>query len=118
MSQGAPVQSAPIRVTVPGDAEIPDYVRELEEAAGYLPREQRLELRRAWALGAKAHEGQFRKSVQSGQGWHGYELFSGTDFNGDGIADLLSRDSKGQVHFYAGKGAAAFRTAVKVGTGW
>jgi (p)ppGpp synthetase, RelA/SpoT family len=62
MSQGAPVQSEPIRVTVPGDDEIPDYVRELEEAAGYLPREQRLELRRAWALGAKAHEGQFRKS--------------------------------------------------------
>lgn len=40
----------------------PDYLRELEAAAGYLPEPQRALLRRAWAVGAAAHAGQTRKS--------------------------------------------------------
>ncbi|MGO4780314.1 HD domain-containing protein, partial [Lysobacter sp. 2RAB21] len=46
----------------PDDTELPDYVRELELAAHYLPETQRLLLRRAWAVGAAAHAGQTRKS--------------------------------------------------------
>ena len=44
------------------DSELPDYVRELELAAHYLPEPQRLLLRRAWSVGAAAHAGQTRKS--------------------------------------------------------
>jgi len=40
----------------------PDYLRELEQAAAYLPEPQRALLRRAWAVGAAAHAGQTRKS--------------------------------------------------------
>src|SRR5690606_38904448 len=41
---------------------LPDYMNELERAAGYLGDEQRALLRRAWAIGAAAHAGQTRKS--------------------------------------------------------
>lgn len=44
------------------DAAVPDYVRDLEQAAHYLPADQRESLRRAWAIGAAAHAGQLRKS--------------------------------------------------------
>ncbi|HEU0306917.1 MAG TPA: hypothetical protein VFR30_08110, partial [Lysobacter sp.] len=44
------------------EAELPDYVRELEHAAHYLPVAQREQLRRAWSIGAAAHAGQTRKS--------------------------------------------------------
>ena len=47
---------------VPADDAVPDYVQALERAAAYLPAEQRLLLRRAWAVGAAAHAGQTRKS--------------------------------------------------------
>ncbi len=49
-------------VTVPGEGAVPDYVQALERAAHYLPVEQRALLRRAWEVGAAAHEGQTRKS--------------------------------------------------------
>ncbi|GAB3347649.1 RelA/SpoT family protein [Lysobacter tyrosinilyticus] len=44
------------------EADLPDYVRELEQAAHYLPAPQREQLRRAWSIGAAAHAGQTRKS--------------------------------------------------------
>ncbi|KRD75606.1 bifunctional (p)ppGpp synthetase/guanosine-3',5'-bis(diphosphate) 3'-pyrophosphohydrolase [Lysobacter sp. Root983] len=44
------------------DADLPDYVREFEQSAHYLPEAQRQVLRRAWAIGAAAHAGQTRKS--------------------------------------------------------
>jgi len=44
------------------DGEVPDYVRQLEQVAGYLPAEQLPLLRRAWEVGAAAHIGQTRKS--------------------------------------------------------
>src|SRR4249919_2795397 len=44
------------------EADLPDYVRELELAAQYLPKSQREQLRRAWSIGAAAHAGQTRKS--------------------------------------------------------
>lgn len=44
------------------EADVPDYVRELEQAAHYLPEPQRAQVRRAWRIGAAAHAGQTRKS--------------------------------------------------------
>ena len=44
------------------EAELPDYVRDLEQAAHYLTHPQVALLRRAWAIGAAAHAGQTRKS--------------------------------------------------------
>ena len=41
---------------------VPDYVLQLERAAGYLPAEQLSLLRRAWETGVTAHAGQTRKS--------------------------------------------------------
>ncbi len=59
MSQLEPILSGP---TPAPDAEMPDYVRALEAAAGYLPADQRETLIRAWRVGAAAHAGQTRKS--------------------------------------------------------
>src|SRR5688572_25937071 len=57
-----PAEPAHLEHPVPADDAIPDYVQELERAAGYLPPGQRALLRRAWAVGAAAHAGQLRKS--------------------------------------------------------
>jgi guanosine-3',5'-bis(diphosphate) 3'-pyrophosphohydrolase len=57
-----PAEPALRHVPVPADEAVPDYVRDLEQATGYLPDDQRLLLRRAWAVGAAAHAGQTRKS--------------------------------------------------------
>ncbi len=46
----------------PVEDTIPDYLRELEVAAAYLPVEQQARLRRAWQVGAAAHADQTRKS--------------------------------------------------------
>ncbi len=61
MSQLEPILSGPTPAPA-SDAELPDYVRALEEAAAYLPAEQRATLIRAWRVGAAAHAGQTRKS--------------------------------------------------------
>jgi GTP diphosphokinase / guanosine-3',5'-bis(diphosphate) 3'-diphosphatase len=60
MSPTSPVLNPAIAASE--DADLPDYVRELEQAAHYLPATQRAQLRRAWAIGAAAHVGQTRKS--------------------------------------------------------
>ncbi|MBF6022417.1 RelA/SpoT family protein [Lysobacter niastensis] len=59
-----PVASALSLPAIPAfdEAELPDYVREFERTAEYLPEPQRHLLRRAWAIGAAAHAGQTRKS--------------------------------------------------------
>ncbi len=61
MSPGDPALALPLP-TAPDDSVVPDYVQALERAANYLPGAQRLQLRRAWAVGASAHAGQTRKS--------------------------------------------------------
>ncbi|WP_411833995.1 RelA/SpoT family protein [Pseudoxanthomonas mexicana] len=47
---------------VEGDASLPEYVRQFEKTAAYLPADQLPLLRRAWEVGAAAHIGQTRKS--------------------------------------------------------
>ncbi len=60
MTPTAPVLNPASSASI--DADLPDYLRELEQAAHYLPAPQREQLRRAWAIGAAAHAGQTRKS--------------------------------------------------------
>jgi GTP diphosphokinase / guanosine-3',5'-bis(diphosphate) 3'-diphosphatase len=59
MTQLEPIIAGP---TPTPDAEIPAYVRELQQAARYLPELQRESLLQAWRVGAAAHAGQVRKS--------------------------------------------------------
>lgn len=59
MTQLEPILAGP---TPAPDAEIPAYVRELQQAARYLPESQREALIEAWRVGAAAHAGQTRKS--------------------------------------------------------
>jgi guanosine-3',5'-bis(diphosphate) 3'-pyrophosphohydrolase len=49
-------------VSLPQGSDVPEYVRQLERVASYLPADQLALLRRAWKVGADAHEGQIRKS--------------------------------------------------------
>jgi guanosine-3',5'-bis(diphosphate) 3'-pyrophosphohydrolase len=58
----SPAEPAHVAVPVPADEAVPDYVHALEQAAHYLPDDQRRTLRRAWAVGAAAHAGQTRRS--------------------------------------------------------
>ncbi|MCD9027095.1 bifunctional (p)ppGpp synthetase/guanosine-3',5'-bis(diphosphate) 3'-pyrophosphohydrolase [Luteimonas sp. BDR2-5] len=57
-----PGETAITLPAAPADDAVPDYLLELEQAAAYLPDDQRALLRRAWAVGAAAHAGQTRKS--------------------------------------------------------
>ena len=63
MTPADPAHATP--ATAPLEA-VPDYVQALEQAAGYLPEDQRPLLRRAWAVGAAAHAGQNRRSGEPG----------------------------------------------------
>ncbi|WP_407352571.1 RelA/SpoT family protein [Luteimonas sp. R10] len=58
----SPAETAKPHGPVPADDAVPEYMLALEQAADYLPAEQRRTLRRAWAVGAAAHAGQTRKS--------------------------------------------------------
>ncbi|MDQ1057684.1 hypothetical protein QFZ23_001585 [Arthrobacter globiformis] len=40
------------------------------------------------------------------------------DFNGDGRADLIARDSSGVLWSYLGNGTGSFPTRIRVGAGW
>ncbi|HRN61786.1 MAG TPA: HD domain-containing protein, partial [Luteimonas sp.] len=60
MTPGDPALILPVPTSE--DEAVPDYVRDLERAAAYLPADQRALLRRAWGVGAAAHAGQVRKS--------------------------------------------------------
>jgi guanosine-3',5'-bis(diphosphate) 3'-pyrophosphohydrolase len=57
-----PADPAHAATSAPAPDAVPDYVRALEQAAAYLPEDQRATVRRAWAIGAAAHAGQSRRS--------------------------------------------------------
>ncbi|HEX7770502.1 MAG TPA: guanosine-3',5'-bis(diphosphate) 3'-diphosphatase, partial [Dokdonella sp.] len=58
--------TAPGRARAPADGRVPAFVRALEaQLAVHLPPEQVLRVRRAYEVGAEAHEGQTRKSGEA-----------------------------------------------------
>ncbi|TDK33890.1 RelA/SpoT family protein [Luteimonas terrae] len=61
MTPAAPATVLDLPDVLADDA-VPEYMRVLERATLYLPEEQRVQLRRAWSVGAAAHSGQMRKS--------------------------------------------------------
>ena len=79
MSQLEPILAGP---TPALDAALPDYVRALEVAAGYLPEDQRATLIRAWRVGAAAHAGQTRKS---GEPYITHPVAAATVLAGQGV---------------------------------
>ncbi|HVQ32471.1 MAG TPA: HD domain-containing protein, partial [Lysobacter sp.] len=58
----SPSEPAQTLADPPVLAAVPEYVLVLEKAAGYLPPDQLVLLRKAWSVGAAAHVGQTRKS--------------------------------------------------------
>lgn len=54
-----------------------------------------------------------------GNGWHVMTaLIPSGDWNGDGTADLLARDSGGTLWLYPGRGSGDFGTRAVIGVGW
>ncbi|WP_093738838.1 MULTISPECIES: FG-GAP repeat domain-containing protein [unclassified Streptomyces] len=52
-------------------------------------------------------------------GFAGYtSLFATDDFSGDGLPDLLARDTAGKLWLYKGNGKGGFAARVAIGTGW
>ncbi|GGU50582.1 FG-GAP repeat domain-containing protein [Streptomyces lavendofoliae] len=78
-----------------------------------------------WRSGGKC-EGDFAPSsaaaphVQIGTGWNGFDHFAAPgDFTGDGLPDLLARQTTtGYLFLYKANAAGGLDPAVRVGTGW
>jgi stage II sporulation protein D len=52
-------------------------------------------------------------------GWSGIPLvFGAGTWDGDGLGDLMSVDSGGQLRWYRGLGAGKFSSGIKLGPGW
>ncbi|MEU6850767.1 N-acetylmuramoyl-L-alanine amidase [Actinacidiphila alni] len=71
--------------------------------------------------GSGKPSGPFKTRLKTGPGWNVYNIILGArDIDGDGKADLIGRDSSGNLWFYKGTGnpAAPFATKVKIGPGW
>jgi hypothetical protein len=63
----------------------------------------------------------FGSKILVGTGWGKFtSLVRRGDFNADGRQDILTRDAKGNLTFYAGTGnpAAMFKKGTPAGTGW
>ncbi|WP_406346683.1 FG-GAP repeat domain-containing protein [Streptomyces sp. NBC_00648] len=61
----------------------------------------------------------FKSRVYVGSGWQQFKnLAAPGDLNGDGRADLLATNSRGELFRYASNGYGGFETRVKLGDGW
>ncbi|WP_406459065.1 VCBS repeat-containing protein [Streptomyces sp. NBC_00876] len=63
----------------------------------------------------------FEPKVKVGYGWNTYDRIIGDgDLSGDGRADVVARDRKGDLYLYEGTGntAAPFKARVRIGTGY
>jgi hypothetical protein len=57
-------------------------------------------------------------TVQIGANWLGYTLYAPGDWNGDGRADLMSRNSSGRLYLYPGNGSGGVQAASQIGSAW
>ncbi|WP_205328122.1 VCBS repeat-containing protein [Glycomyces sp. YM15] len=63
--------------------------------------------------------GTFEAGVVVGTGWGKMDIAMAGDITGDGIPDLLARDTKyGNLWTYPGNGLNVLADPVKIGTGW
>lgn len=61
----------------------------------------------------------FKAPVNLGGGWNAYvRLAAPGDIDGDGRADLLAVDSRGDLYRYLADGTGRFTPRVKIGNGW
>jgi hypothetical protein len=63
----------------------------------------------------------FKTRLLIGAGWAAYDqLTSPGDLDGDGISDLVARDTTGKLYFYkaTGNAAAPYKGRVLIGSGW
>ncbi|MER7169992.1 FG-GAP-like repeat-containing protein [Streptomyces mesophilus] len=72
---------------------------------------------RLWFYGGDG-KGAFKPRTLIGAGWGPYTVTGTGDLNGDGIGDLVARDSDGILWNYPGNGQGAFGTRVRIGGGW
>lgn len=65
-------------------------------------------------------DGTYGTSVRHGRGWNAESIrsFHVTDWNGNGIPDVLVQRSSGVLELYSGKVNGGFEAPVKVGWGW
>jgi endonuclease/exonuclease/phosphatase family metal-dependent hydrolase len=74
-----------------------------------------------WRYPAAAADGSYSGStrIAEGTGWGAVDtLLSPGDFNGDGKADLIGRDTSGVLWLYPGDGSGGFGARTQIGTGW
>ncbi|MFF3765845.1 FG-GAP-like repeat-containing protein [Streptomyces sp. NPDC001922] len=74
-----------------------------------------------WRYPADAASGSYSGStrVSVGEGWQPMNtLLAPGDFSGDGKADLIGRDSAGDLWLYKGNGAGGYQPRAKIGHGW
>ncbi|MDR2379263.1 MAG: S8 family serine peptidase, partial [Bifidobacteriaceae bacterium] len=57
-------------------------------------------------------------AVRIGYGWTAHTLYAPGDWNGDGKADLMARDSSGRLLLYPGLGDNSVGAARQIGSGW
>ena len=75
--------------------------------------------RHALALPRHRHTAASSTRIQIGAGWNSMNTIIGAgDFNGDGKADLIARDSSGNLWLYRGNGAGSFLGRIQIGSGW
>ncbi|MFF3325379.1 FG-GAP repeat domain-containing protein [Streptomyces sp. NPDC002889] len=61
----------------------------------------------------------FKPKKLIGSGWNVYNRFAAPgDLNGDGRADLLARNSAGELYRYEANGTGGFKAKAKIGSGW
>ncbi|MFC9261720.1 FG-GAP-like repeat-containing protein [Streptomyces hydrogenans] len=74
-----------------------------------------------WRYPADPATGSYSGStrVQAGTGWQGNDvLLAPGDFDGDGKADLIGRDTAGALWLYPGDGADGYGARKQIGSGW
>ncbi|MGO4589672.1 FG-GAP repeat domain-containing protein [Paenarthrobacter sp. 2TAF44] len=57
--------------------------------------------------------------TQVGWGWNIMtSIFSGHDFSGDGVPDVIARDTNGNLWLYPGNGTGGWKPRLQIGWGW